>query len=438
MFFDIFLTLFLVGLNGFFVAAEFAIVKVRLSQIELIARKGNKKAPIAKKILTNLDTYLSATQLGITLASLGLGWIGEPVVSKLIKSSLYFIGISMEQSIVESISLPIAFLTITILHIVFGELAPKSIAIRKSEKTTLLTAGPLFIFFWLFSPLIWILNGFSNLILKLIGIHPVKEMELHSSAELLFIVDEIRKKGFIKEDSYNIIKRSFDFSKRTVKQIIIPRTRMYAYNIETPQDELIKTIIDSGFSRVPIYKENHDNIVGIINTKDLLNILFKDEKTDLTSLLRPVHFIPETKKIIDVLRDFQRHHSQIGIVTNEYGGTEGIVTMEDILEELVGEIQDEFDEEKPKLEKVDENTFIASGQTPIYDLNEQLPEPITIEKDYDTLSGLISYKSGKIPNVNESFIFDNYEFIILNRFRNRIVSVKIKHLKKDDLTLETK
>lgn len=428
MLFNIFLTFLLVFLNGFFVAAEFAIVKVRLSQIELKASKGFKLAKVSKNIIANLDLYLSACQLGITLASLALGWIGEPVVAEIIISFFSFINLSIDPQLAHNIALPIAFVTITVLHIVFGEQAPKFVAIKKAEATTLFTSIPLRIFFWIFKPFIFFLNSFANFTIRILGIDPNEVHDKFTHSELKLIIEEGKKKGELKDESFEIIKKAFDFSERTVKQIMIPRTKIFACNISMASDEFLDRIIDSGYSRIPIYEDNLDNIIGIVYTKDLLNIVKFQNLIIIKDILRPVHFIPPKKKIIDLLRDFQTMRIQIAIITNEYGGTEGIVTMEDIVEELVGEIQDEYDLEAPLIEKINEKVFRASAFANIIDINEQLPHPITTNSNYDTINGMLSYISGKIPAADEKIIYDKYEFTILKRTKRSIIQVEIKFL----------
>jgi len=273
---EIILTLFLVLLNGFFVAAEFSIVKVRYSQIHLKAEQGNRFAKKSRHIINHLDTYLSATQLGITLASLGLGWMGEPVVAKIIASTLSVMNIEVSKELLHTISIPIGFLVITILHIVFGELAPKSIAIRKAEPTTLSIAYPLYVFFVVFRPFIWLMNSISNMFLNLIGIKPVREHEIHSTEELKLLVEQSKDGGEIQKENYELIKNAFEFTDHSAKQIMIPRSQIFSLDIEMSTHEIIEQILENGYSRVPIYQSSIDNIVGIVYAKDLYKEHFKN------------------------------------------------------------------------------------------------------------------------------------------------------------------
>lgn len=429
---NILLTLLLVFLNGFFVAAEFAIVKVRTSQLEVKLQSGDKLAKLAKQIVSNLDAYLAATQLGITLASLGLGWIGEPVVSKIILSVIDLTGLEMSEALAHRIALPIAFAFITILHIVFGELAPKSLAIQRSEKTALAVAYPLQFFYVVFRPFIWVLNGIANFILKGIGISAVHGTEVHSSQEIQFLVHEGQKSGEIDEEEYKIIKNVFEFSEQSARQVMVPRTQIFAIDTQNFTGEFLEKVIEENYSRIPCYEGSIDNITGVIYLKELLKTLRKGPIDNLHGLIREVLFVPETKSIGKLLNEFQAEHQQIAIVINEYGGTEGLITMEDILEELVGEIQDEYDEESPAVEKINADIFNISGTLSIDDVNEVLPRPIEKDNQYETLAGYLILKFGKIPSTKDKIVLDQYEFSILKKNKRSITLVQIKDLDNKD------
>jgi CBS domain containing-hemolysin-like protein len=432
--FNIVVTLFLVFLNGFFVAAEFAIVKVRASQVELMAKTGSKTALMAKEIIAKLDAYLSATQLGITLASLGLGWIGESVVSQMIIKIFDLFNLNFSEALAHSIALPIAFSIITVLHIVFGELAPKSLAIQRPEAVTLAVAYPLRVFYFLFKPVIWTLNSFANWVLRRFGIAPASEHEVHSPEELRYLVEQGSESGSIEETNYEIIKNAFDFSERTARQVMTPRMKVVGLNIDQAGEAMLDKLIDEGYSRVPVFKNSLDNIVGIIYIKDLLLRMRRKELVVIKDLLRPVHFVHESKKISELLRDFQRQHIHMAIVVNEYGGTEGILTLEDVIEEIVGEIQDEYDNEIPIIEEINPTQFKALGAASIADINEYLPEAIPENKEYDSLAGLLIYHFGRIPNDNEKIVIEPYEFTVLKRQRNNIAQVQITQLPEENLS----
>lgn len=428
MAFDIFITTFLVLLNGFFVAAEFAIVKVRASQIEMRALKGSGSAKLSAKIVNNLDGYLAATQLGITLASLGLGWVGEPVVSKIIISFMDLFGLNIAEETAHQIALPVAFVIISVLHIVFGELAPKSIAIQKAESTTLFVAYPLNFFYVIFKPFIWILNGFAAFILKMVGIKTVHGSEIHSSDELKYLIQQSSESGSIETNDYDIIKNAFDFSDRNAKQIMIPRNLVAALNINNFNETELEKLLEEGYSRIPCYEGTIDNTVGIIYIKDILKRLRKHEEIVIRDLIRPVIIIPENKRIGSLLKEFQQKHIHMAVIVNEFGGMEGIVTMEDIIEELVGEIQDEYDNEIPVVESIDENTFKVMATAAINDINHYLPYDLKEDKSFDTLAGVLIQRFGKIPNQNEKIRIDDYEATVVERTGNKLNTVILKYM----------
>jgi CBS domain containing-hemolysin-like protein len=431
---EIFITLLLVFANGFFVAAEFAIVKVRLSQVELEAESGNKTAMLSKHILKNLNGYLAATQLGITLASLGLGWVGEPVVSKIILKLFNLFGLEMNPALAHDIALPIAFAVITILHIVFGELAPKSIAIQNSQRTTFFIAYPLRLFYIVFKPFIWILNGIANSILKLFGIYALDGLEVHSNDELKYLVKQGKDVGTIEEADYDIIKNAFDFSDRIVKQVMVHRTNIVGIDVNAFDDAELEKVIEEGYSRIICYENSLDNVIGVVYLKDLLLKLRKNETINIRELLRPILAVPESRKISSLMKEFQLKHQQVAVIISEHGGTTGIVTMEDILEELVGEIQDEFDNEIPIVEKTSEKNYTVISSASIHDINEHLPHPITESENYETLAGIILAAFGKFPNTNDKIVFDDYEFTILKKIKHSIILVQLRDLKETSLS----
>jgi CBS domain containing-hemolysin-like protein len=423
---DLFITLVLLLLNGFFVAAEFAIVKVRAAQVDLKASKGNKIAGIAKHIVEHLDAYLSANQLGITMTSLALGWFGESVFSEIILRFFNLIGLELDPESAHKAAFPLAFGLLTVLHIVLGELAPKTIAIRHPLSTTMAVSLPLRIFYIIFSPFIWVLNNSANLLLRLIGIPPTIGQDIHTEEELRLLLTESEEGGAIKQSEHELIQNVFEFDDRVVRQILVPRMKVSAINLDWDNDVILNKVIEEQFSRFPVYKETLDNIIGIIHTRDLLKILRSNNFIGLKDIIRPAYFIPETKRINELLRDLQIQHIQMAIVTNEFGETAGIVTMEDIIEELVGEIQDEYDEEKPAVEKKSETEFIVNAQTSISDVNDLLPIAIPEAPEYDTISGLLNFIFGRIPAVNEKRNFEGYEFTVLKRFKHSVEFVQLK------------
>jgi len=422
MLLDIFITISLVLLNAFFVAAEFAIVKVRYSQIQIRAEQGNKVAKTSEHIIKHLDTYLSATQLGITLASLGLGWVGEPIVSKIISSIFLAFNFTLDPETIHAIALPTAFILITMLHIIFGELAPKSIAIRKPESTTLLIAYPLMFFYKIFQPFIWLMNGVSNTFLKIIGIKPIGDHDIHSTDELQLLVKQSKEGGALEDENYEIIKNAFDFTDHTVKQIMVPRQQIFGLDIDLPKNELIDKILEYGYSRIPVYQDSIDNIIGIAYAKDVLKGHYRNSEFNLKELLHPTFYVIETKRISDILAEFQKRHLHIAIVIDEFGGTEGLITLEDILEELVGEIQDEDDDERPIVEKKDEKTFVIQSTSLLSDINDYLPHPFEISENYNTLSGLMLFNFNRIPKLNDKITLEGYELTII-KIQHRTIQV---------------
>lgn len=410
MTFDVILTLFLVALNGFFVAAEFAIVKVRASQIAL--EKGNFSKKAAQNIINNLDGYLAATQLGITLASLGLGWVGEDVMSKIILNVMDGLGLSISPAMAHSLALPIAFAMLTILHIVFGELAPKSLAIRYPTTTTLTISVALRIFYYTFRPFIWLLNGLANLVLKLFGVKPVTEQEIHSEDELKLIIAESEEGGAIEPNERELIQNVFDFDDRIVRQVMVPRVKMSGLRSTLSMQETMELVLREGYSRFPVFENSLDEIIGIVHAKDIIAAYVQKADKSLKEIMRPAHFIPESKRIDVLLREFQRRKTQMAIVVSEFGGTIGIVTLEDILEELVGEIQDEHDHEQQIVTLLDKQDYQIVAQSSIHDINKFVDVPFPESEDYETLSGLLTYHKPSLKE-GDTFTLFNYRFKIL-------------------------
>jgi len=422
------LALFLVLLNGFFVAAEFSIVKVRYSQIQIKAAEGNSMAKQAEHIIKHLDEYLSATQLGITLASLGLGFVGESALHHIIENIFHYFNFEIAEATVYTVSLVVSFLLITIMHIVFGELIPKSIAIRKAEPTTMAIAMPLRVFYTVFKPFIWSMNMMSNAVLRLMKVHPVTEHEIHSTEELQLLVKQSADSGEIQEENYEIIKNAFDFTDHSAKQIMVPRQNIASIDIEDPIEDIITQIMDSGYSRIPVYKGSIDNIIGIFYAKEIIRVYVrtKGEVTHdtLAELMREAFFVVGSKKISDLLKVFQQKKQHLAVVIDEFGGTEGIITLEDILEELVGEIQDEEDDEDRIVEKVGENVYCVQATQNLDEINEHLPKifPLSEDGEYNTLAGYILHELEDIPEENQEFVMNSYHVKIL-KMQNKSVDV---------------
>lgn len=434
-FIKLIIALLLVLLNGFFVAAEFSIVKVRYSQIQIKAAEGNKMAKQAELIIKNLDAYLSATQLGITLASLALGWVGESALEHVFHNMFAYFNLDIPVTYITTFSVIVSFSIITVMHIVFGELVPKSIAIRKSEATTLFISSPLRFFYFIFKPVIWLMNVISNAFLRLIGIHPVSDQEIHSTEELQLLVKQSADSGEIEEENYEIIKNAFDFTDHNAKQVMVPRQNIFSIDIEDPKEEILEKIMESGYSRIPVYEDSIDNIIGIFYTKEIIREYIKNlndlKSFDLRDYLREAFFVVGSKKVSDLLKVFQLKKQHLAIVIDEFGGTEGIITLEDILEELVGEIQDEEDEEEKIVDKVGENVFWVQATQPLEEINEHLPKSLPEDGEYNTLAGFILHELEEIPEENQEFELNNYEFKILKMNNKSVELVQLTYQEPD-------
>ncbi|MDF2987022.1 MAG: hypothetical protein K0R50_2532, partial [Eubacterium sp.] len=357
---NIILILFFVLMNAFFVVAEFAMVKVRKSRIEVLASGGSVSAKYAYKVVDDLNNYLSACQLGITLASLALGWIGEPTVSKMIGPLLHDFGLS--ESTIHSISVFFGFFIITGLHIVLGELVPKSLAILSSEKFATATAMPLLFFYKATYPIMWLFNHTTNLILKLMGYSMVEEHEAaHTDDEIKILVADSYKHGLIDKAEYTYVDNIFEFTDKNVKDIMIPRLDMVCVFKDNSYDSILETAIKEKYTRYPVCEDDKDNVVGFIHIRDLYEQKIRNNAKNIDGIIRNIISVPESMPINDMLKRFQKEKGNIAVVIDEYGGTAGIVTVEDILEEIVGSLRDEYDDEEKEIDMIDSNTYLVKG-----------------------------------------------------------------------------
>lgn len=413
----------LVLLNGFFVAAEFALVKVRTSRLQELSGEGNLKAKYALNVVGKLDAYLSATQLGITLASLGLGWVGEPAVSHLIITPLLAVFGVSDPTLSATISFAVAFAFITFLHIVLGELAPKTFAIQRTESAALWLSGPLMLFYKVFLPAIWLLNGAANGLLRLVGIDPARELEAHTEEEIRILMNQSVKSGHIDKDEMALFDNIFEFSDRLAREVMLPRTYMEVLYTDIPLEENMKVIYATKHSRYPVAVEEKDRIIGFVHITDLLTA-DPDREHTLEEFMRPILTIPESMEISRVLKLMQKHHSQISIVIDEYGGTAGLITVEDILEEIVGEILDEFDEDERPMVEVKENIVSVDGRVLIEELNDMLG--LAIEDDeVDSIGGWLFKKLEGAPVVGQRVEVGGSVFEVAEAERFRIQRVNI-------------
>ncbi len=429
-FLNLLLVLFLVFLNGFFVAAEFSLVKVRQTRLTQLVSEGNTNAKYAQKVTQQLDAYLSACQLGITLASLGLGWVGEPAIAQLIVEPLLG-STGMHPSLITTLSLAIAFAIITFLHIVLGELAPKSLAIQKAESTSLWVAGPLMFFHKISYPAIWLLNGAANFFLKRLGLETVSESEsAHTEEEIRLLVNESAKSGHIDQTEMALVDNVFEFSERLAREIMIPRIDMICLYDDNTFQENLDIIRESRHSRLPVAHEDKDCIIGFVHASDFYLSALTNGDADIKQMIRPVLTVPESTEISHVLRLMQKRRSQMAIVIDEYGGTAGLLTMEDILEEIVGDIQDEFDEnERPEIES-NNNVLSVSGKTLLSELSDYIPVEIHSD-DVDTIGGWLYSQLNEKVAKGQSVQFENYLFTITEFDNHRITRVGITLVEDD-------
>ena len=420
---NIIVVLLLVFMNAFFVATEFSMVKVRKSRIETLVAEGNNRAKYTLKVVRDLNSYLSACQLGITLASLGLGWVGEPAVARMLEP--LFELMHLPESMVHSVSFVIGFSLITTFHIVLGELCPKSLAILFAEKIAMFTAMPLIFFYKLTYPIMWAFNHSTNLILKAFGVSQVDEAEeAHTDEEIKLLVEDSYKHGLIDKTEMALVDNIFDFTETTVKDIMIPRTDMACLFIDDTFEEIVSYTLNNPFTRYPICRENKDNIIGFVHIKDLYKQKVEG-KDNIDEVIRDINFIPESMSISELLKLFKKQKAQIAIIIDEYGGTFGLVTVEDILEEIVGEMQDEFDIGVNEIVKNDDGSYLVNGKVLLEDVTDLLGTEIEVE-NIDTIGGWLYSQLKPYPKVNDKILYENYEFTILSCSKKRISSVQIK------------
>src|SRR5256886_10828904 len=390
----------LVLLNGFFVVAEFALVKIRGSQLNTLAVEGIKRAIFVKQIKDNLNAYLSACQVGITAASLGLGWLGEPFLARMLQPFFVLAGIE-SPPVIKSISFALAFSAITFLHIVLGEQAPKILAIRKAMPAALFVSTPLRWFYAIFKPAISFLNAASNWVLRrVIRVEPIAAGELaHSEEELRLIVRESEKSEEVTALGRELVFNVLDLRDRVVRDIMTPRGEIVYLNVEDDFETNVKKAIESQHTRFPLCRDNLDNTIGLIHIKDLL-LMMRDPHPDLMQIKRELLPVPEMMALENLLRLFLSKHAHVAIVVDEFGGTVGLVTLEDVLEELVGDIQDEFDSEKEEFRKISANEFSVDGALGLYELND-LAKLDLDSPDVSTIGGFLTQLLGHLPKTGE-------------------------------------
>ncbi len=397
--FQLLLVIFLIAMNGFFVAAEFACVKIRPSRLETLIQEGSRQAKYAKKLTDHLDASLSVTQLGITLASLGLGWVGEPAVATLILPITHAVG--LDDVVGHTISLALAFSIITGMHIVLGELTPKTMAIQNVEKIMLNVALPMLIFQRVMYPFVWLLNHVANWVAHRMGFQTASEGDdAHTEEEIRLLMEESHRQGLIDDTEVDFVDNVFDFTDLNVREIMTPRTDMVCLYLENTMEENIQTILEEQLTRYPICREDKDHIVGFLHVKDLMRVMAEGRKPNLRRLARKALIVPESMDVSVLLKTMQKQRSQMAIVVDEYGGTAGMVTIEDIVEEIVGDIQDEFDEERPTAERRGKRIFSVDAKMLLEELEDILEIDIE-DEDVDTVGGWLYDQIGQTPRVGQ-------------------------------------
>lgn len=397
--FQLLLVFFLIAMNGFFVAAEFACVKIRPSRLETLIQEGSRQAKYAKKLTDHLDASLSVTQLGITLASLGLGWVGEPAVATLILPITHAVG--LDDVVGHTIALALAFSIITGLHIVLGELTPKTMAIQNVEKIMLSVALPMLVFHRVMYPFVWLLNHVANWVAHRMGFHTASEGDnAHTEEEIRLLMEESHRQGLIDDTEVDFVDNVFDFTDLNVREIMTPRTDMVCLYIEDTMDENLHIILEEQLTRYPICHEDKDHIVGFLHVKDLMRVMAEGRKSNLRRLARKALIVPESMDVSVLLKTMQKQRSQMAIVVDEYGGTAGMVTIEDIVEEIVGDIQDEFDEERPTAERRGKRIFSVDAKMLLEELEDILEIDIE-DEDVDTVGGWLYDQIGQTPRVGQ-------------------------------------
>ncbi len=416
----------LIALTAFFVTSEFAIVKIRSSRIDQLIEEGSSKAVSAKRVISNLDEYLSACQLGITVTALGLGWIGESTIEHLLDP--VFHALSIPDNATKILSVSLAFVIITFLHVVVGELAPKTLAIQKAEWITLNMARPLILFYKVMYPFIWVLNGSARIVSSLFGLKPVSENELaHTEEELRIILSESYKSGEINQSEFKYVNKIFDFDDRIAKEIMVPRTEIISLSMDDTLETFLKVIREEKYTRYPIIDGDKDHIIGLVNIKEIMTDLIGNEKLSAQTLenyIRPIIRVIETIPIHDLLVKMQKDRMHMAVLMDEYGGTSGIVTVEDILEEIVGEIRDEFDmDEVPEIRRIKENHYIIDSKVLVTEVNDLLGIEID-EEDVDTIGGWILTENYEAKQ-GDIVLYDGYTFKIAEMDEHHIKYIEV-------------
>ena len=420
---NLFLVALLILLTAFFVATEFAIVKLRSSRVDQLVLEGKKNALAVRKVTSNLDAYLSACQLGITITALGLGWLGEPTIEKLLYPAFEYFSIS--ESVSHMISFIIAFVIMTYLHVVLGELAPKTAAILKAEQVALFTAPIIIYFYKVMYPFIWALNGSARSFVRLFGMKPVKEHEeAHSEDEIRIILSESYHSGKINKTEFGYVNRIFTFDELLAREIMVPRTDMICLYADKSLEENLSIIKKEQYTRFPVAKGDKDNIIGVVNTKQFFLSYDNNPAFDYQSLIQPVMAVPEVMPVKTLLRKMQQENVHLALLLDEYGGTSGMITIEDILEEIVGEIRDEFDKDEGReIESIGLNRYLVEGTALIEEVNQVVGSSIE-DEDVDSIGGWLYNRQPELQ-VGGEWRYDGLVFTIREKDKHRIRKIEI-------------
>ena len=412
----------LVAVNGFFVAAEFSLVAARRSKLDEMIARGDRGARVVQTALQNLDRYIAATQLGITIASLALGWIGEPILAQIFNELLRAVGLSPSPTAMHVAAVPIAFFLLTFFHIVLGELAPKSIALASPERTARAIARPLMVFSRFMSPFIWIFNGAANFLLRLVGVEPVSDQEGHSPEEIRFLVMQAHARGTLDESDRAMLAGVLDFHEKKARDVMRPRTDVVALDIESTEQEVWEVLRRERYSRYPVYRESLDDMIGVFLAKDLW-LHSGDAAFNLADFVREPMYVPDSRPAERVLDDLRRTRAHMAVVLDEYGGTAGIVTMEDLVEEVVGDISDEYDFASRE-SIVTDGVLELAGSLSLIDVRSDYRIQIP-EGDWTTLGGYAFAKLGRLPRMGDRIPIPAGEMEVVAMDGRRIAALRI-------------
>ena len=417
----------LVAANGFFVASEFSLVAVRRSRIIALAETGNRRAQLLLELLDHINSYISATQLGITMASLALGWIGEPALARLLEGPLQG---RVSDALRHTLAFIVAFTIITFLHIVLGELAPKTLALERAERVALAIAWPMRAFHQVFRWPIRLLDWAGTSTVRLLGLRHTGEISsAYTVDELRQIIDVSHKSGALEPDEQRLLHRVFEFTDAEVREVMMPRTRVVGLEQSASREEVVAIVLENMYSRYPVYRKSIEDIVGVVHGKDLLGRLVAGEPFDLASIMLPPVFVPEGKKVSSLLKEMQRSRNQMAFVVDEYGGLSGLVTTEDLIEELVGEIRDEHDAgEAVHFQRLPDGSQLVDGLLSIFELADALKVKMVDDVPYETVAGLILHELGRFPLRGESVVWHDCRLICEEVTHTSILKVRIVRL----------